>query len=52
MEKLLKMQPSGKMGSVHDIAGSVEFLVGENGGFITGQILHVDGGKSCGLSSL
>ena len=31
-------------GSVHDIAGVVAFLVSENGRFITGQTLAVDGG--------
>lgn len=51
-QKLLAMQPSGKMGSVDDIARTVEFLAGENCGFMTGQVLHVDGGKSCGLLSL
>ena len=51
-ERLLRMQPTGKMGGVDDIAAAVRFLVSDESKFITGQILHVDGGKSCGLLSL
>jgi NAD(P)-dependent dehydrogenase (short-subunit alcohol dehydrogenase family) len=51
-ERLLKMQPTGKMGTVDDIAAAVSFLASKEAGYITGQVLHVDGGKSCGLLSL
>ncbi len=51
-ERLLRMQPTGKMGSEADIAAAVAFLAGPDARFITGQVLHVDGGKSCGLLSL
>lgn len=51
-DRLLKMQPTGRMGTVEDIAAAVEFLSSDDAPFITGQVLHVDGGKSCGLSSL
>ena len=51
-ERLLRMQPTGKMGSVQDIAAAVKFLASDESQFITGQVLHVDGGKSCGLLSL
>ena len=51
-ERLLKMQPTGKMGTVEDIAAAVRFLASDEAIFITGQVLHVDGGKSCGLLSL
>ncbi len=51
-ERLLRMQPTGKMGSVEDIAAAVRFLASDEAQFITGQVLHVDGGKSCGLLSL
>lgn len=50
--RLLRMQPTGKMGSVDDIAAAVCFLSSGDAQFINGQILHVDGGKSCGLLSL
>ncbi|MCF6215604.1 MAG: 3-oxoacyl-ACP reductase FabG [Emcibacter sp.] len=52
LARLLRMQPTGKMGSVDDIAAAVAFLSSGDGAFINGQILHVDGGKSCGLLSL
>lgn len=51
-ERLIRMQPTGKMGKVDDIAAAVTFLASDQAEFITGQILHVDGGKSCGLLSL
>jgi NAD(P)-dependent dehydrogenase (short-subunit alcohol dehydrogenase family) len=51
-ERLIRMQPTGKMGRVEDIAAAVAFLASADADFITGQVLHVDGGKSCGLLSL
>ena len=51
-ERLIRMQPTGKMGKVEDISAAVAFLASADAEFITGQILHVDGGKSCGLLSL
>lgn len=51
-ERLIRMQPTGKMGRVEDIAAAVAFLASDDAEFITGQVLHVDGGKSVGLLSL
>jgi NAD(P)-dependent dehydrogenase (short-subunit alcohol dehydrogenase family) len=51
-DRLIRMQPTGKMGKVEDIAAAVAFLASEDAEFINGQVLHVDGGKSCGLLSL
>ena len=51
-DRLIRMQPTGKMGKVEDIAAAVAFLASQDAEFITGQVLHVDGGKSCGLLSL
>ncbi len=51
-ERLLRMQPTGEMGTAEDIAAAVAFLAGPDARFITGQVLHVDGGKSCGLLAL
>jgi 3-oxoacyl-[acyl-carrier protein] reductase len=36
--------PLGRMGAPDDVAGAVEFLLSEAAGYITGQILGVDGG--------
>lgn len=51
-ERLLALQPGGRMGTIDEVAAAVCFLVSDDARFITGQILHVDGGKSCGLLSL
>ncbi|HDL01828.1 MAG TPA: SDR family oxidoreductase [candidate division Zixibacteria bacterium] len=47
-QKLLDKQPSKKAGLPEDIASAVTFLASENAGFINGQVLHVDGGRSIG----
>ena len=36
--------PLGRLGTPEDIAGVVAFLCGPDGGYITGQSIHVDGG--------
>ena len=38
--------PLKKIGTASDIANMVSFLLSENAGWITGQIMHVDGGMS------
>lgn len=47
-EKLIKAQPTKTMGKPEDVANAVAFLADEKMGFITGQTLYVDGGKSIG----
>lgn len=49
-DRLIQSQPTKHMGTVDDIANAVCFLVSDAAAFVTGQILHVDGGKSCGLA--
>lgn len=44
VEAALKNIPLGRMGEAEDIAKAVAFLVSEEANYITGQILHVDGG--------
>jgi 3-oxoacyl-[acyl-carrier protein] reductase len=38
--------PLGRQGHVDEIAATCLFLVGEDGGFITGQTIHVNGGAT------
>jgi 3-oxoacyl-[acyl-carrier protein] reductase len=42
--KLLSNIPLGRLGTVEEVAGTVEFLVGPGGRYITGQTFVVDGG--------
>jgi 3-oxoacyl-[acyl-carrier protein] reductase len=37
--------PLGRWGEPEEIAAVVRFLCGPGGGFITGQTIHVNGGK-------
>ena len=48
LQDLIEAQPTKKMGKPEDIASAVAFLLSDESNFITGQILHVDGGKSIG----
>ncbi len=48
LQSLIEAQPTKKMGTTKDIANAVFFLLSEESDFITGQIIHVDGGKSIG----
>jgi 3-oxoacyl-[acyl-carrier protein] reductase len=43
--------PSGRMGTPADIAHAVSFLASDGAGFVTGQRIIVDGGRSLGLGS-
>jgi 3-oxoacyl-[acyl-carrier protein] reductase len=43
---LVRQQPSGRLGMPADIAGVVAFLVSDDGRWISGQLLNVDGGFS------
>ena len=44
LENKAKMIPMGKIGSASDVANAVFFLTSEESSYITGQILHVNGG--------
>ena len=43
-ESLLRAIPFGEMGTPEDVAAAVAFFAGEESGYITGQVLCVDGG--------
>ncbi len=38
--------PLGRFGKAEDVAAAVSFLASEEAGYITGQVLHVDGGMA------
>ncbi len=45
-EEMVKSIPMRRMGEPKDVANAVAFLAGEDAGYITGQVLCVDGGMA------
>lgn len=45
-ENVKNVVPLGRMGTTQDVAELVLFLAGDKAGYITGQVLHVDGGMA------
>jgi len=45
-ERLLGNIPSGRLGTVDDIAGAAVFLASNEASYVTGQTLHVNGGMA------
>jgi NAD(P)-dependent dehydrogenase (short-subunit alcohol dehydrogenase family) len=43
-EAMLARVPAGHFGTPGDVAGAVAYLAGDDGGFVTGQTLLLDGG--------
>jgi 3-oxoacyl-[acyl-carrier protein] reductase len=48
IDTMLQMIPAGRKGTPEDIAEAVAFLAAEPTSYITGQVLHVDGGMVMG----
>lgn len=43
-DELVNLIPNGRLGTPEDVAYAVRFLVAEEASYITGQVLHVNGG--------
>jgi len=48
--KLLAHQPLGRAGTPEEIAAVVAFLASDDAAFLSGQVIHVDGGRSIGAA--
>lgn len=46
IKKYAEQIPLGRFGSVDDVAGTIEFLVSDAAGYLTGAVIPVDGGWS------
>ena len=51
-KRFLSMIPMRRLGKPEEIAAAIAFLLSDEAGFITGQILFVDGGGSIGRTAL
>lgn len=45
LESMVSLVPAGRLGTVDDLTGPVLFLASQQAGFVTGQVLYVDGGR-------
>ena len=43
-DEIAKSIPLKRMGTPKDVANAVKFLVSDDSSYITGQVLHIDGG--------
>jgi NAD(P)-dependent dehydrogenase (short-subunit alcohol dehydrogenase family) len=44
IEKILAQIPLGRLGKPSEVAGAVAYLVSEDGDYITGQVIDINGG--------
>ena len=47
-EELLLQIPAGRYGTADEVAAAVKFLASDEAGYITGQVIHVNGGMFMG----
>jgi len=43
-EEMLRMIPLSRFGTTQDVANAITFLALPESGYITGQVIHVNGG--------
>jgi 2,3-dihydroxy-2,3-dihydro-p-cumate dehydrogenase len=48
LDRATDLIPMARPGSVEDVAGAVAYLAGPDAGFVTGQVISVNGGSSMG----
>jgi len=51
-QRYLDSVPMKRFGKPEEIAATIQFLLSEDAGFMTGQTLYVDGGASVGVSQI
>ncbi len=45
-KEIKECTPLGRIGSAKEVAGAVQFLASEGAGFVTGEVITVDGGRT------
>jgi 3-oxoacyl-[acyl-carrier protein] reductase len=48
-DEMTSLIPMGRMGTTADVVGVVEFLASDDAGYLTGQVIAVDGGLAMGI---